>query len=624
MFKYKSNTSLTDDYELPSRPRTVADEDGIDLRSTTQYLGISQLGESSSILGLPQPSPCGSTHQLIHDLHRDVLARARYIDYFRAWCRIRGPELLFLAMVVGFQIALGVWQCYEYSTNAEDQAAFGWGVAMAKGCAGALYPTLFFMLMSMSRWVQIAMTRFNIGTRFINWDKKRSFHIRLALCAMVLTFAHSIGHLTGSFIHASQEQNHAADRQVLGNKINGLSYGAFVTSRPGWTGIAALIIFITISFCSINFIRTRWFEVFQCCHLMFFPMAALLMAHGSSALLQYPALAFVVMVPTTLVLFEKLSRAFQLTRDYRAIVENLNEDMVRITTDRGPRWRTSWFFMPGQFAFLQIPRISKFEWHPFTVARISNDDLCLYVKTSGKWTRRLGEKHGFERVCLDGPFSAPAQRFFHYDHNIMIGLGAGITPSLGILDALLNSPGHRWTRPRSSGTKTGSSGMKSASEKTYTVDFHWALKTCSGMLPIFQPLYDVQNCSHNSLVDMNATIQLTGSEKLQQAALENMDTACSAGAVNEISPSSSFSGNIERGRPNFGKILVQHYEKMRALQQDDALMNGYIRSKPMKIGVFYCGAANVKPFLRRLCLENTLRGILDHFDIEYHFHPEVF
>lgn len=42
-------------------------------------------------------------------------------------------------------------------------------------------------------------------------------------------------------------------------------------------------------------------------------------------------------------------------------------------------------------------------------------------------------------VCLDGPFGAPAQQFYDYDHSIVIGSGIGITPFSAILNHMQTS-----------------------------------------------------------------------------------------------------------------------------------------------------------------------------------------
>ena len=81
----------------------------------------------------------------------ELLKSMSILRRIRAYWAVRGPDVLFVALVVSMQLAFGVWQLVKYVTEMQYRAAFGWGVVLAKTCAGALYPTMFFLLLSMSR-----------------------------------------------------------------------------------------------------------------------------------------------------------------------------------------------------------------------------------------------------------------------------------------------------------------------------------------------------------------------------------------------------------------------------------------------------------------------------------------
>lgn len=44
----------------------------------------------------------------------------------------------------------------------------------------------------------------------------------------------------------------------------------------------------------------------------------------------------------------------------------------------------------------------------------------------------------FPRVCIDGPYGAPAQDYKKYDVLLLVGLGIGATPFISILKDMLN------------------------------------------------------------------------------------------------------------------------------------------------------------------------------------------
>ena len=48
----------------------------------------------------------------------------------RAYWSVRGPTMVFLALVVSMQIAFGTWMLVKYLTTPKYQAALGWGVVL--------------------------------------------------------------------------------------------------------------------------------------------------------------------------------------------------------------------------------------------------------------------------------------------------------------------------------------------------------------------------------------------------------------------------------------------------------------------------------------------------------------
>jgi respiratory burst oxidase len=63
----------------------------------------------------------------------------------RAYWSLNGPRVAFLTLVTASILSFGIWQLMEYATNTEARVLLGWGVLVAKGFAGAIYPTLFIL-----------------------------------------------------------------------------------------------------------------------------------------------------------------------------------------------------------------------------------------------------------------------------------------------------------------------------------------------------------------------------------------------------------------------------------------------------------------------------------------------
>lgn len=354
----------------------------------------------------------------------------------RAYWAVHGPEIVFLGFVVSMQLAFGIWQLVKYQTTPKYRAAFGWGVVMAKACAGALYPTFFFLLLSMSRYTSTFLRRSYHISRFFNWDLSQAFHIRISCVAILLATLHAIGHLTGSFRSGSDPNNQEEVARVLGQEMVPMAYSDFASTLPGVTGITTLALMYILSLLSIPQVRQWNYEVFQLGHLLMFPIIGLMMAHGTSHLLQWPMFGYFLAAPTLLVLVERSVRVLLSFQPIDAQLKVLDGETVQIVANI-PSERI-WKYEAGQYIFLQVPTISRFQWHPFTVSFCQGNQMMVHIKTDGNWTgklRKLGGEKGeaMIKIGINGPFGAPAQRFYDFSHTMIIGSGIGVTPFSGIL-----------------------------------------------------------------------------------------------------------------------------------------------------------------------------------------------
>lgn len=48
-------------------------------------------------------------------------------------------------------------------------------------------------------------------------------------------------------------------------------------------------------------------------------------------------------------------------------------------------------YRPGDYVFVNIPAIAKYEWHPFTLSSApeDSDHISLHIRAVGEWTNRL-------------------------------------------------------------------------------------------------------------------------------------------------------------------------------------------------------------------------------------------
>lgn len=354
----------------------------------------------------------------------DYLKKISLYRRARAYWAVKGPEIIFLALVVALMIGLGVWHLVKYLTSDQYTSAFGWGIVLSKTCAGILYPNFFFLIISMSRWLSTFLRRFYFISRFVNWDLSQSFHIKMSISALVFASLHAIGHLAGSFVFGSKPNRQAALAEIVGQNEVPRSYVYFARSLPGWTGLTSLGMFYLLALLSMPRVRRWSYELFQVGHLLMFPIIGLMMAHGTAALLQWPMFGYWLAFPTLLVLLERSWRVVLGFRPIAADLELLDEETVAITVN--VPYHRPWDYKAGQYVFLQVPQLSRFQWHPFTVSTCIHNRMQVHIKADGDWTNALrdmavkGQRKTIN-IGLDGPFGAPAQRFYDYDYSMVFG-----------------------------------------------------------------------------------------------------------------------------------------------------------------------------------------------------------
>ncbi|GFY84166.1 ferric reduction oxidase 2 [Actinidia rufa] len=96
--------------------------------------------------------------------------------------------------------------------------------------------------------------------------------------------------------------------------------------------------------------------------------------------------------------------------------------------------------------FVNMPGISKLQWHPFTVTSNNNTDhdkLSIVIKSEGSWSKKLYQKLSVPspldrlEVSVEGPYGPASTDFQRHDTLVMISGGSGITPFSSIIRELL-------------------------------------------------------------------------------------------------------------------------------------------------------------------------------------------
>lgn len=255
-------------------------------------------------------------------------------------------------------------------------------------------------------------------------------------------------------------------------------------------------------------------------------------------------------------------------------------------------------YRAGQWLFLNVPSVSRYQWHPFTITSCPFDSyISVHVRQVGDFTRSLAEvfgagkeqlklyenldpnsmydialQHGqcMPEIRIDGPYGAPAEDVFDNEIVVLIGTGIGVTPWASILKNI-------WHMRKS----------PDPPKKLRRVEFVWVCKDTTSFA-WFQVLL-------SSLEDQSAQASRTtgdGSEflKIHPYLTQKLDNDTSQNIFlhsvgTSVDPLTELRSKMNFGRPDFSKM----FKKMSEGITEGTYLRGYRPDTKMRVGVYYCG-----------------------------------
>jgi len=281
--------------------------------------------------------------------------------------------------------------------------------------------------------------------------------------------------------------------------------------------------------------------------------------------------------------------------------------------------KPSFKYTAGQWLFVQIPELSSFQWHPFTITSAPEDPyVSIHIRQVGDWTHALGERigvgpsvvqaltkeamkgsekqtQGFSSgrgdfvelennarplpiVRIDGPYGAPAEDVFDSEVAVLVGAGIGVTPFASILK-------HIWYRQ-----KKGNLGA------LRRVEFFWVCRDTPSF-GWFQSLLQEVEAAQTDPNFLRINIYLT--QKITDDMLWNI-AVNDAGA--DYDPLTLLRTRTMYGRPDWKSI----YGRIRMAIDGGSYLPGHSSALKSRVGTYFCGPNGLAKAVQNACLaENS-------------------
>ncbi|KAL5813074.1 hypothetical protein ACOSQ3_028024 [Xanthoceras sorbifolium] len=199
-------------------------------------------------------------------------------------------------------------------------------------------------------------------------------------------------------------------------------------------GVIATVIAVVMWVTSIPRVRRKMFEVFFYAHYLYILYIIFYVLHVGAAY-------FCMILPGIfLFVVDRYLRFLQSRKRARLLSARLLPcGAVELNFSRSP----GLCYNPTSILFVNVPSISKLQWHPFTVISIANmeqDKLSILCKVEGSWTQKLYQQISSSvdrlQVSVEGPYG-PTSHFLRHESLVMVSGGSGIAPFISIIREII-------------------------------------------------------------------------------------------------------------------------------------------------------------------------------------------
>eukprot|EP00842_Homolaphlyctis_polyrhiza_P000856 jgi/Hompol1/1771/HPOL_001939-RA len=456
----------------------------------------------------------------------------------------------------------------------------GAGLVLGVDCAALLLPVC--------RNV-VRVLRSSVLGRFVPFDENLYFHKWLAYSMLLFTLIHTNAHYTNFFI----VETGLPSLKLKAWMIHYLAWG-------GATGHIMLFIMFLMYTSAKAEVKSKCFEYFWYTHHLFVPFYFCLFFHAFGCFVKSAITGeckgyhsnYGTIPAFCLYIAERILRelrARQPTTLSKVIFHPGNTMELRLE-------KPSMLYKPGQYLFVNIPSISYFQWHPFTISSSPEEGfISIHVRIVGDWTKKAASILGcFEKgvsvksgngvpvIHLDGPYGAPAEDLYNYKVSVLVGAGIGVTPAASLLKSVWYKYYRKAPMPLS---------------KLY---FIWINRDTESFSWFQSLLASLEETIPTSFLEIHT--YLTGNLKI-----DDIQNIVLNSSESEIDPVTELQSQTHYGRPDWKRIFQSIRANVPATAGDK-----------VEVGVFFCGPNQLAKVLVKCgdaCSDSNVKFVIrkEHF-----------
>jgi respiratory burst oxidase len=369
--------------------------------------------------------------------------------------------LVWTFLYVAANIVAFTYKGIKYAKDDEATQVFGTCIIVARGSAQCLNLNFCLILLPVCRHflTRLRATKLRF---FFPFDAVLESHMYIGVAILIFVVMHVSAHMCDfyRFARADEADILALFGDKLGDIPDGIGerWGLLLSTVAGITGVL-MVLCLLIAYPFILW-RHKYFNSFWFTHHLLIVMVIALCFHGTGSLLEPFQSVYWVMVPLTLYLIPRIYRETPLSKCEVMDIAIKEGNVVGLKLARPKSWEKH--IRAGMYGFIQVPKVSCLEWHPFTLTSAPCEDFIeFHFARAGDWTGAVHDlledlapkqdEEGEETpktvsssnlvVKVEGPIGASSQGFSDYEIVVLVGAGIGVTPMISVLKQLLLTPG---------------------------------------------------------------------------------------------------------------------------------------------------------------------------------------